>query len=400
VREHTNHFYYDAMLRRYAVEDSSGVRYFTWDTNGMNLLAERDAAGTVVAGYTHGYAPVPGIGSCVGQELVQSGATYYEFDICDHRGSVVRRVNAAGQVTGYFEYDAWGNALRDEETGASSRFRYQSNWIQLPDDPDKGLYLSPTRVYHAGVGRFLGRDPRQRFLVLGRLGIYEGTPVGDFMRGYASELDDQYLLPGPAHGRPGSRSNTLTQVSPIVPPTNNSGRRVETSGAPLGGPAGTEESAIRVADVLAGRLRDWTTSSPPRIEVIPATSPASGSEEVVDALAREASLSNLYIYPGARAAERVDPTGTKICGCLGPVPVDPPPPPPECTVANDGAIVRIWLRGTRPGCFPITRSWLNCICFMMPFAVVCDNWTDFRCAWSPRRNSGLWFTVRSGDTCP
>jgi RHS repeat-associated protein len=167
VREHTNHFYYDALLRRYAVEDSSGVRYFTWDSNGMNLLAERDATGNVVASYTHGRTAVDGIGSCVGQKLVQSSQTYYEFDICDHRGSVVRRVNAAGQVTGYFEYDAWGNYLRDEEVGANTRFRYQSNWIELKDS-DGELYLSPTRVYHAGVGRFLGRDHR-----IGQIGRYE-----------------------------------------------------------------------------------------------------------------------------------------------------------------------------------------------------------------------------------
>jgi hypothetical protein len=39
-----NYFWYDAMQRRYALRDSAGLSYFTWDRNGLDLLAERDAA--------------------------------------------------------------------------------------------------------------------------------------------------------------------------------------------------------------------------------------------------------------------------------------------------------------------------------------------------------------------
>ena len=39
------YFAYDAELRRYAIEESTGLRYFTWDENGMNLLCERDTTG-------------------------------------------------------------------------------------------------------------------------------------------------------------------------------------------------------------------------------------------------------------------------------------------------------------------------------------------------------------------
>jgi len=154
-----NKFYYDALLRRYAMEDSSGLSYFTWDSNGMNLLCERDAAGSVIAYYTHGYAPVNGIGSGVGQKLVQGGTTYHEWDAGrDHRGSVYKRVDANGNISGNFNYDAWGVPLQEDETGAETRFRYQPNWIKLKDDPEGDTYLSPTRPYKAGLGRFLGRD--------------------------------------------------------------------------------------------------------------------------------------------------------------------------------------------------------------------------------------------------
>jgi len=159
-----NYFWYDAMMRRYAMQDSSGLRYFTWDQNDMNLVAERDAAGTVTAYYTHGFAAVDGIGSAVAVKQNRFGAAYYQYPVYDHRGTVVRVLDQNGAPTGYFEYDAWGNELRSDVVGggiSENRFGYQSNWITLPDDPSKKLKLSPTRLYHAGVGRFLGRDSEE-----------------------------------------------------------------------------------------------------------------------------------------------------------------------------------------------------------------------------------------------
>ena len=56
------------------------------------------------------------------------------------------------------EYDAWGTPLQETQSGASNRFRYQSNWITLPDS-DGTLLLSPTRIYRARMGRLLQREP-------------------------------------------------------------------------------------------------------------------------------------------------------------------------------------------------------------------------------------------------
>jgi RHS repeat-associated protein len=155
----TNRFWYDALMRRYAMEDSSGLSYFTWDANGMNLLAERDSTGSVTAYYTHGYTPVDGIGSMVAAKKNAYSATYYQYPVYDHRGTVVRLLDGNGGVSAYYEYDAWGNMLKDQTTAGISenRFRYQSNWIEMKDSSGK-LYLSPSRLYHAGSGRFLGRD--------------------------------------------------------------------------------------------------------------------------------------------------------------------------------------------------------------------------------------------------
>jgi len=155
-----NYFSYDAFMRRFAVQEASGLSYFTWDQNGMNLLCERDASGSVTAYYTHGYSDVDGIGSLVGAKRNEAGASYYQYPVYDHRGSVVRLLDENGTPTAYFEYDAWGTQLESNVVGGTgtNRFRYQSNWIKLNDDPDGDIYHSGTRLYHAGVGRYLGRD--------------------------------------------------------------------------------------------------------------------------------------------------------------------------------------------------------------------------------------------------
>ncbi len=158
-----NTFHYDARGRRYAVEESAGLRYFTWDGNGMNLLCERDESGDVTAEYTHGWTPVDGIGSMVAAVKTDGGGTYYQYPIYDHRGTVVRLVDEAGAVTAYYEYDAWGNALHEEESGATNRFRYQSNWLAL-EDSDSALYLSAARLYDAETGKFLVVDPIRKCL--------------------------------------------------------------------------------------------------------------------------------------------------------------------------------------------------------------------------------------------
>ena len=58
-----NYFYYDARDRRYAIHDSGGTTYLTYDTDGLCTLLERDVSGNVTAEHTRGYAPINGIGT-------------------------------------------------------------------------------------------------------------------------------------------------------------------------------------------------------------------------------------------------------------------------------------------------------------------------------------------------
>jgi YD repeat-containing protein len=154
-----NYFYYDGQMRRYALQDSGGLRYFTHDTDGLCRLAERNAAGTVLAAHARGYAPVPGIGDALESRIEAAGGTYYQYDLSDPQGNVVAVLDAAQNVTGRFEYSAWGEKLCNEPPPEGTRFGQSAPaWMHLPDDPDDVLRPTPTRTYHAGLGRFLQRD--------------------------------------------------------------------------------------------------------------------------------------------------------------------------------------------------------------------------------------------------
>jgi RHS repeat-associated protein len=153
-----NTFHYDALLRRCAIEDSGGLSYLSWDAGGLDLLAERDAAGTVTAEYVNGHTPIPGIGTCVAVRLIVSGITYYRYLVYNHRGDLVRVLDESGNTIGSYEYNAWGVLLRSETSGPETRFGYQSNWLTLRDSNGK-LLSSKARLYHAEYGVFLQRDP-------------------------------------------------------------------------------------------------------------------------------------------------------------------------------------------------------------------------------------------------
>ena len=92
----------------------------------------------------------------------QGGGTLHQFPAFGGlKGNVAAAMDETGSVVARYQYDAWGNPLRTEDPGGGNRFTYQSNWIRLKDSGGE-LYLSPSRVYHAQVGRFLQFDPLPR----------------------------------------------------------------------------------------------------------------------------------------------------------------------------------------------------------------------------------------------
>ena len=156
----TYQFAYDGNLQRYKITTGGTDKYYVWD--GLRLLELRASDGSLIARYTHGAANIEGIGSCV--EVYDAGLytgspTRY-YLLYDHRGTVHVLLDENKTVIARRRYNAFGETI--EETGTWPdvvMFAYQSNWMKLCSLPDGSpLYLSPTRLYHAGTGRFLQRD--------------------------------------------------------------------------------------------------------------------------------------------------------------------------------------------------------------------------------------------------
>ncbi|MHC5059271.1 MAG: RHS repeat domain-containing protein [Planctomycetota bacterium] len=129
--------------------------------DGLRLLETRNANGSLKARFTHGLARIEGIGSCV--EVYRASDAKRFYMLYDHRGSAHVLLDESKAVVATRLHNAFGETVSETGTWPDEvPFGYQTNWLALdgmtlPDGTR--LYLSPTRVYHPGVGRFLQRDP-------------------------------------------------------------------------------------------------------------------------------------------------------------------------------------------------------------------------------------------------
>ena len=137
---------YDGDGRRVWADDGSAVTGYLYD--GMDVLWERDAAGTVLASYLrHPYA-AGGIGGII---CTQQGAdaTYYSYD---GLGSVSNLSDASGNVLHAYAYDAYGNLLTAPYPGNSRQFLTKEAGLF-------GIIYFGARYYDPRLGRFLTPDP-------------------------------------------------------------------------------------------------------------------------------------------------------------------------------------------------------------------------------------------------
>jgi len=76
-------FTHDALMRldslTVTVGETSDTTCFVWDKDGLNLLAEKDTNGNVIAEYLHGYSPVEGIGTLIAAKKFVDSETFYQY---------------------------------------------------------------------------------------------------------------------------------------------------------------------------------------------------------------------------------------------------------------------------------------------------------------------------------
>jgi YD repeat-containing protein len=152
-------FYYDGQLNRHKIDKGGTFGYYRWD-NG-NLLEERNAAGNIVARYTHGYTTIPGIGSVVECQRVTATTTYYQYHHMDHRGTVYAVTDPSQSAMLRYFQDAFGRQV-GTTTGTrpvlANDLIYQSNWLSIAVGSSR-YGISPTRLFIYSPGLFSQRDP-------------------------------------------------------------------------------------------------------------------------------------------------------------------------------------------------------------------------------------------------
>lgn len=114
--------------------------------DGVDLLAEYNAANTLQNRYVHG----PGVDEPI-VWYVGATTTNKRWLYADHLGSIAATANASGTATGTYTYGPYG----EPSVITLLRFRYTGQQVI----GDLGLYYYKARFYSPALGRFLQTDP-------------------------------------------------------------------------------------------------------------------------------------------------------------------------------------------------------------------------------------------------
>ena len=166
------YFFYDGALRRYGMVANGTPTYFLW--NGLDLLQEQNADGTVKEEHTNAQTPIAGIAQLVETNRPGQVASLQKIYPCmDPRGTITKWVESDGTtILASREYDAFGTIIPNSPTGTwPGRWGYQGQaWLEiLSNDGTQRFLLSPTRFYNPTDGIFFQRDPLIKYAVTRRL---------------------------------------------------------------------------------------------------------------------------------------------------------------------------------------------------------------------------------------
>ncbi|WP_188055457.1 RHS repeat-associated core domain-containing protein [Sphingosinithalassobacter sp. CS137] len=140
---------YDPLGRLWQIshpDPQFGTTQFLYD--GDALIAEYDAAGTMLKRYVHG--PAEGVDDPM-VEYVGAGVASPRYLFADQQGSIVAAADANGNHLSTNRYDDYGIP----GAGNSGRFQYTGQiWLE-----ELGMYHYKARIYSPTLGRFLQTDP-------------------------------------------------------------------------------------------------------------------------------------------------------------------------------------------------------------------------------------------------
>ena len=183
----SSEYEYDAFGRRVTkINRQEEVRNYLYD--GHNLISEFDDDGDEIASYVYDiYIDHP-------IYMIRDEGTYYF--LYDHLGSVIALLDDEGEIVAEYDYDAWGNIVK-EEGDIENPFRFTGReW-----DEESGLYFYRERYYDPKIGRFISSDP-----ILGHGGEYDYLYVKNNPQTYVDPLGLFPMYPFGAKKSPGISS--------------------------------------------------------------------------------------------------------------------------------------------------------------------------------------------------
>lgn len=141
------------------ISSKSGTTTINYLYDGLDVVLERNASGSVLASYLRNPGARGGIGGIISSQGLSKGTvpeTYYSYDGI---GSVANLSNTSGANITSFSYDAFGNLLTSPNANNSRQF------LTKEQDSTGFIYFG-ARYYDPRIGRFITQDP---------LGMVDGT---------------------------------------------------------------------------------------------------------------------------------------------------------------------------------------------------------------------------------
>jgi RHS repeat-associated protein len=138
---------YDALGNRMAVDHDGTVTRYAHDPIGLvDVAAEYDGGGALVARYVHGFGLVARIAA-------GGSAAYYAFDGTGHTRQMT---DPTGSVANTYDYDPFGIPLQTSET-IPNPFRFVGRFGVI--EAGNGLSYMRARHFARELGRFNSNDP-------------------------------------------------------------------------------------------------------------------------------------------------------------------------------------------------------------------------------------------------
>ena len=153
---------YDAKSRRIATTANGATTLYLYD--GFNCIAEYTGDSLAITrlwgmDLTGSMQGAGGVGGLLCESQISNSQISNHFPTYDGNGNVSEYLNSTGQVIAHFEYDPFGNIVKESYASGFDASSFTYKFSTKPLDLTTGLYYYTYRYYDPMTGRWPSRDP-------------------------------------------------------------------------------------------------------------------------------------------------------------------------------------------------------------------------------------------------